>query len=518
MTDQISIVNFTTPGTTGNFDVTSSSITDTVQAVIFLWNYDTADASTDDNGIHGMSFVADDGTQLSAEVTHAITLRALDNKTATTDICDSFKSTGPGTKTLIACPIVGTSTALDIICNYVGMISGGIRLNAATVTGGATTKCTAIIIAGTSRAYSSQIATTTSSAHEDVGSGANRFQADLIIFSGDDGAYGAPTRSNRLVMNTGFAISGSQVGATSGWASASPTDGDGEVTTATIATMDTSRGQARVTIGIDSTGFNHQLTTGAGSPDMMYLAIKFASAHRFKVGNFAIPASSGDLTLATGFPVSFAFGHSSLFSATDTFTDGAEPSGAGRFVWTPSTARAWSICQKENVTLSPAATDTAMRQDSLAALTLDQNKAVAHSATFKSNGNSGPVLTFSTANAGFLTGIFIGPVEQDETISVSETSQLVFSSIQVAETISITESSKVAISAFQANETVSISEGAAFVGSSIFGETVTITESFLLLRTSGTAITADRRGGTTQALAIEGGTVEAWAELGTTAG
>ena len=424
MADQVAVVEFQTPSSSGTFDITSGSLTDTVMGAVVLFSAEPS-ANDDANQAHaitGISFVASDGVA-EDEVTAGIATRSADALTST-QITRTAKFNGPTTKIVVGAPSDGsTSSTFQAQANFDSFIAGGLRLNAVTTT--TQVSGSALMFAGVTRAYAGLFSSSTSGGHEDTGGG-TQFQPDIVIFSISDGTFSGTGTFNVWGINSlGFAArSQAVVSSLLGWNNnADPSDADGAVRSALLQSMNTLGVFQDVTITIDSTGFNH--ISSVGTPDGCYLAIKFADSEtRYGAFNFPVAASAGLQSFSCGFLPRAVLGMSQLITTEDSQTDGL--GGFGRSMFTDSAARAYAASSQDGLTVSVGTPSVAKTlQSDAALLTLANDATLAQKATLSGFTGSGFTLNFSTASAaGLFTCLAIGvdfpPIVQNETVEVSE--------------------------------------------------------------------------------------------------
>ena len=503
MTDQMAVVTFTSPTTATTLDITSTQITETFSAAILIFSKETTDDANNTHGVMGIGFIAPD----NADSTESLFDVSLCTQMKDADVLRPRVNTNHSTAASIKANHGDAVGTIDIQAVYSASISGGVRLSFTTVAAGPIqTKGVAILFAGLSRASSGTLGATLAGVHESVGNSASgRYTPDVVVFLASDGTLNADHVDAAPTL--GFALNNAALSQVSAYVNTEdvtePTDSDGAVRSAKCAEHFTGGrvDQTAAITSFDATGFN--IAASGNTVNATYLALKFSSAMRLAVANLALPSSSGIATYTDpGFAPKIVFGMSTLITSLDTLTDGATAAVAGFSAFSPTNARAYAVHHKEGINI-PAGGNTSAhtRQGDYAALLMDHTGTLTHQATWSAATTSGFQLNFSTATAaGFLTALMIGPFESDETVS-------------------ITESSIVEVSAFQANETVGISEGVTVYGTTtVFGEIVNILDGLVLDTTAIVPIFADRLGGTAQALAIQGETVESGAEMGTTAG
>jgi hypothetical protein len=443
--DQVAAATFVSSnGTT--FDITSLSLTDTVMAAALLYSAETTDDANQAEAITGVSFVADDGVS-AGETTCGMATRSDDGNTAT-QRANVFKFTGPGTKVAILAPSDGTGNTYQIRSDYNAFITNGLRLTNVTTT--SSTKGVALMFAGVSRAYCGLVSGTTSpGTAEDVGGAGNTFEPDLVIFTGSDGNFtGLPSLLNWGIQSLSFAVNdgtNKHRGSLLGWNDGSdPSDADGIVSTTSIPSMNTVGAFQTVTIAFTSTGFT--ATSPAGSPDMAYLAIKFADPDtRFDCFNFSIAASTGDQSFSCGFLPRAVIGMSQLITSEDTQTDGL--GGFGRCIFTESVSRAIAASSQDGIANVSAGTPANAKtyQSDSALVTLANNNTLAHKATLSSFSGSGFTLNFTTAaSAGLFTCLVIGidlpAVVANDTVGIADpTIAFLNNFLTVSDTIDLSE-------------------------------------------------------------------------------
>lgn len=442
MADQFAIATQTTPASPGTLDITSGDITETVKAAIFFFGANTNDGSISNHGCLGVGMWANDGESGSpgGESFGSCWSRGLAGVTSVTDTVSQKSLTFMRTVERDATPLT------DMEINAITAISGGVRLTFATTT--SQCKITAVLIAGSARTWHSQIASTTVSAHENTGAGgAGTFQPDFLVVTGSDGAFSASTDAN-FRGSLGFVVGSSHAGQYIDIDDGSdPTDADGRIDSTEIPFVNaTGRATQAVTFTIDSSGYNHQVTTGAGSPDCLVLAIKLASATAQKAcDNLAVSGSAGTQSFSVGFQPLLVVGSSSLMASEDADTDGGTAATIGHFAFTSSTARAYTACHQEGVAIAIGTPSVSKSfQGDFAVATLLHTGTMGQQATLSSMTSTGFDLSFSTATAGFLTVLAIGAGDQTIVQSDTETISddvlaLLFALLVTSDTVTIAE-------------------------------------------------------------------------------
>lgn len=444
MADQIAVVTFTTPASSGTLDITSGSITDTFNCAILIYTKYTTDDANQTHGVLGIGYVSTEAGDASNN--HTTSCVQFEDGIATSDT-----NTDHSLTTAIKANDGTGLASFPIQATYSAAISGGVRLSF-TVTGSVQAKCTAILFAGLSRSSIGNCSFNDSAAsHEDVGNaGVGYYQPDLLILSSSDNTVNSGHVNGRMAI--GFAVRTSPVQQVASYinvADGSTTgDTDGFIRSdccsgGFIGDRGVAMDRFRVT-SFDSTGFNAiaEDTGGLNSPQANYLAIKFSGAPNLAAKNVALTGSAGaQSTTAIGFQPQLVFGMSSLMTSLDTLIDGSTAGSAGYFAFTASYARAYSASHND-----PGTIVARTRQGDHAVLTLSQAAAVAQQASLTSMDASGFTLNFSTATAGYLTLLAIGAAA---TTSV------------IAETETIADQSVVFLSrTLVLDETVTISDGA----------------------------------------------------------
>lgn len=418
MVDQIAVVTFTTPASTGTFPVTSPLITETFNCAILIYSASNTDDSNTSGGCMGVGFVS---TEVggSADTDASSTVALQDAQTNTNAFQDE---SGGGTGQSIRASNPGVATT--VIAEFSAAIAGGVELNFTTTT--VRVNCTAILFAGLSRSSLGFDSPTDGGiSHEDVGNaGTGFFQPDCLIFLSSDTSIDAGGVQNGQ-PKIGFAVNpASGIQQVSAYTNidngTNPTAADGYYrsdccSAAFIGNRGVAMDRFQVT-SFDSTGYNAIAfdTGGANSPQAEYLAIKWSNASlvRMACANLAVAASTGNQTYNTfGFTPDLVFGMSHLMTVADTIdSTEANTCSAGYFVTGRFGSRAISVHHDHGHAISGGSpTDANTRQGDHAVLTLTGLGAVAHQASWVGGSSSGGfILNYSTAaQAGTLTALGI---------------------------------------------------------------------------------------------------------------
>lgn len=398
--DQAAIVTQTTPGSPGTQDYTSGSITETVKAAILLFGHSTTDGANTAHAAIGIGFWANDG-DAGSESFGGVYGLALNGRTTTT-----FSRDFQGLNEIVTAELDATPL-IDVDITAISAISGGIRITFSTTS--ATIKLTVVILAGLSRAYHSAIATTTTLTHENAGS-TTQFRPDCLVLFGCESGFALPKDDLNIAL--GFKIDGgSQVGAGIKIEDGTdPTDADGRVDSDNCAYINPVADALQATTHtIDATGYDHQLTTGTGSPDTGVLCLKFSGDVQLAADNVAIAASGASQSISVGFQPILVIGMATLLAAEDTTTSDSTVSAVGLFAFTSSAARAYTASHQIQAVINASTPSVATsRQDDKALLMLDHTGTVVWEATATMT-STGFDLSFSTrTSAGFITFLAIG--------------------------------------------------------------------------------------------------------------
>jgi hypothetical protein len=425
LAEQFAIVTVDTPtGGTTTVDITSGSISQDVKSAIFIYGHSTTNSTMMDHGCLGIGMWADDQETNSpgTEYFGSMYTRGLDGVTSTTDT-RSLKSL------LSIHTIESDSTpVVDMRITGIAVISGGLRLTLSTNT--IAVSITAIMFAGQARSWVSQIGSGVSSAHENTGGAGNTFQPDMLIVFGGESGFGASLQ-NDFYPQLGFVVGSTHAGAAIRIDRGSdPTDAYGQVDGTEIPFIDpTSFIYTGVTFTIDSSGYNHQLTTpstGSLSPDTLVMAIKFASSLSLFTDNLALSGSSPQ-SFSCGFQPMLVLGMATRMLAEGSFSNDTTCGSAGYFAFDDSTARAYSGCHKVNATIAAPPNDSVSQsaQGDFAVLCLDHDGAGYVASSSWAMDSDGFTLTFSDTGTGFLTFLAIGGADQtivcNETMVVTDT-------------------------------------------------------------------------------------------------
>jgi hypothetical protein len=423
VTDQIAVVEFTTPASPGTLPITSPDITEAFSAAILIFTRETSDGTNNNHGVLGIGFIGVDGVQgevslqcaISCSLEHGLTA-GQDNDTARSQAACVLATDG------------SSSGGLDIVAEYDSAVAGGFVLDFTTTDVQA--KCTAIIFAGLSKAAAG--ACTFSDAgetHEEVGAAADQFEPDVVIFRSSDNVVNGATPNGTLAL--GFATNTDaiqQVSAYVNWDDRiDPTDSDGFLRSdcasgGFIGDRGVAMDRFQVT-SFDATGFNGiAIDTGDGnSPQANYLALKFSTPVHLACANLAVSASTGAQDFTVGFPPRLVLGMSTLMTTLDTLIDGATASAAGYFVTGELGERAYTVHNREDLNLNPTTSDAHTRQEDVGVLTYEHTGSIAQRATWDQALTSGFRLNFSVATAGYLTALAIGFFEVDtETVEIAD--------------------------------------------------------------------------------------------------
>ena len=435
MADQVAIVTQTITGT-GNFDFTDVTLTATVKAAYFIFARSNTDTTITAHGCLGVAMWANDG-----EVNSPGSSPLSSNYFRCLDAVNTADARGFKDNAGLSITENDNAPATDIIATGITAITNGVRMAIGTNSVPTSVKITAVIFAGIARAWAqSPVTVTTTSGHTDTGGASHQFQPDILIFSGSDGGFGASNDNLRMAL--GFVVGSVHSGAYCDACDRGthPTDADGRVDGTALPYINaTGRATQLVTITIDSTGFNRQVTTGAGSPDLSVLAIKFSEPFHAFTDNVAVSSSTGNQTFTTTFKPRIVLGMSTLLTTENADTDGATAATSGFFVFDQHAQRAYSAGAQEGVTVGNNAASKSIQGNFAVATILDTGGATAQQATFVSMNATSFTLNFSAAQTGFLTllALEFGSI-------VSDTEQLTDSTainmgLQLPETEQLTE-------------------------------------------------------------------------------
>jgi hypothetical protein len=421
--DEFAVVEFTTPATAITFDITSPKLTGTVKAGIFFVTNTGTDDSDVPMGIMGVGMHADDGVDVPTNPQGAISSRITGARTTT----QLTRQAQHNTAVISVLEDGSTSTGQSVICTHSAYIAGGVRLEATDVSGGQV-KGFAVLFAGTARASVDSAAFSGTQATETTG-GSTPFTPDLVVFAGGDGSFGGPSVGNTARVNLGFLSASGVKGHSCVWPNnVDPSDADGYVGSGVYPSSDSTATAQLSTLSIVTDGFQHQLTSGSGTPNPKYLALKFTDDIQISIQNLTAPGSTGAQAFSTGFKPLVAMGMSSLMTSEDTATDGATASVAGYFAFDDTQQRAQTIRSEEGLSITnPPVTATDTRQGDYGLLTYEHEGTVAQQAT-RTLTMSGFSLNFSAATAGLFTTLALGPADikavHDEAEGVTEACQL----------------------------------------------------------------------------------------------
>lgn len=421
MVDQIAVVTFTTPATTGTLDVTDPSITEAFSAAIILYSQFTGDSTDNANGMLGVGFIGVNG--LDTDSTRSF---------FTAFQCENGVASGQDVNTMRALNIVIRASAgtnigpATIEAVYDSSVSGGFRLNFTTAS--AQTKATAIIFAGLTKAATGAASFTTVGGHESVGTGVDPFEPDLVIFRPSDDLLNTDSAGGvGGTMALGFATNTSPIQQVCAYVNVDelvdPTDADGYVSSdhCSVALNSTSRVTQRISItSFDSTGFNGIADTG--TPQANYLALKFSGAVTIGAVNESVAASTGSQSFTgLGFTPDLVFGISTLMTSLDTLTDGPTASCAGEFVTGVYGDRAYTAHNEEGLNIGGAVVTSAhTRHEDAGVLTYEHQGSVSQRGTWNGGVSGGFAINFSVADdAGYLTLLGI-QLEQTPLVAPSE--------------------------------------------------------------------------------------------------
>ncbi len=414
MTDQFAIVTQTTPAAPGTISFTSGSITQAVKAALFIFSAQTTDDSTADHGCLGIGMWANDGDG-GTETMACMFSRVLAGVAATD--ARMHQTTGSVVTTIErdAAPVI------DIATTAVTAVSGGVDVTFGTTA--AQIKVTALLFAGLSRTFVSQVAADGTLRTETCGATVS-FRPDVLIVFGSEGGF-TGTKDD-FNMSVGFVVDG---GATAGSTvdfdrGTNPMDADGRVDGVQLPYIRQGTGGTlqSVAMSMVSTGYQYQLTSGGvNSPDLSVMALKFSNARTCVADNLTAPSGTGTTAFSLGVAAELVIGMSSLITSENSTTDGPTAATAGLFAFNSTTARAYTGSRHEGT----AGTTSKQRQSDRAVLTLDHDGAIAQEATVASMGGNGFSLSFSTATSGLLSVLAIGAssqsIIQTENEQVSET-------------------------------------------------------------------------------------------------
>jgi len=545
MVDQMDIVTFDTPISNTLVNVTSSKITEPFSAAILIFSHEQTDSADNAHGVLGIGFIGIDGA-LSPEVGMAFQMA---NARTATPLARSLHYNATTSPTRCIKGPIGTNIlTLHIEATYNASIAGGVQLNFTLVdaTGGPSggpvrTKCTAILFAGLARAATGSATSSTLGVHEDVGVSPTFFQPDVLFFLSSDGSLNTTSIADG-VPNLGLAVRGG--GQITSYVNVDdvtePTDADAAVLSNKAWMISTRTAGAlnliTASIAIDSTGFT--ATSSSGSPDTVYLALKFSGVYRAAVANLAVAAATGEQTFTDfGFTPGVVFGMGTALTTLDTATDGATASVAEFFAIGPSVSRAYTVHHEEGINITnPPVSSAHTRQEDVAELLYNHTGTVVRRATWAGPATNGFKLNYSTASqAGLLTamGLALGLTTSDTEqvsdlsainvgLATTDTERLTDSvvisgtgNMIAADTEQLSDQGAMAVG-LAISETEQISDSVAFEAKMVLVDVETITD-FVVLEAApiGPPVAADPFGWTYGGGAERGGAFQAGAVKGT---
>lgn len=407
MVDQIDVITFSTPLTTGLTNlVVSPNITETVKAVLFFWNADTTESSDINHGNVGMGACTSNDSGGTADEYAYATQGSNANRT-TTDY-NTVRSATSGANA--ACIVItsGTSPAsVQSQAQFDSVIAGGVRVNFTVAS--ASIRVTAVIFAGISDAAVKRISTAGS---EDIGT-TPFFSPDCVIFFGGGG--GAGTSSTDLSTSLGFAVNSSPIQQVSMSLShddaVATSDADAEV--ATDDGFCNFQGTRVIKHGnitsFDSTGFDW--TAPDGTITSMLLALKFSDPTKVRLAcaAMATPGSAGVTAFNSfGFTPDVVIGALSPMTSIDTQVNGAAAGAMGFFVTGRYGSSGISVHGQEGLLNSPAAPYNTHNRSEDALICYEHTGTIAQRATWAGgSGAGGFSLNFSAAASGYMVALGI---------------------------------------------------------------------------------------------------------------
>lgn len=398
MSDQLAIVTQAaiTGGGPGQ-DFTDPSITDATTFVIWTATGATAADTNTDDAIMSIGFSDAHGNNVGLCWTADDAVATSDLQTQASTDHSVLIRTGAGTA--------------DGHAQVSAMIAGGATLTWTDLPAVARL-ISAVIGAGFSDAQCGRFAATTTPGNETVG-----FQADFIIFAsgGNTAAIGEGTANADAEPSFGVVVRTDLVQKSiyNEWnqTGAGTTDADSIIETAFAAGEILNGAKTGVSItAIGATTFTRVAENATTTPDVIYLAVKFARPRQVAaiIESFAGTTGFQSFTQA-GFPAYFVFGGANLLTATDTLTDGATASTFAQIMALPGVQRSHTIRHQEGI--SPP-TDATSRSSANPLVLYDHLGNVATQAAFVSADAQGFTWNFSSATAGTMVLLVIGAPPQ----------------------------------------------------------------------------------------------------------
>lgn len=404
MVDQFAVVEFTTPATATNLEITSPDITEPFSAAIFIVSASTTDSSDSTHGQLSVGFCTANGSSGSpgSSCGHQMEsgVSTIDNGTQ--------NNYGAGTPDVISVPL-GTAVATQVIsARFSAAVSGGVRLlfDTTTVQG----KGVALLFAGLSESAVNEYGASTSEEQVTVpASGGGQFQPDAIIWLTHDHPGGSPFEAEAQ-PNLGFSVrDGSSV--VNRCAFLNLDDGGTTVNADGAVRNDASFGWLNLTTraaeygGVtefNATGFKAQANASIVTS---WLALKFSGTTTAGTEAMSVAASTGTQALSgLGTSPEVVFGMATRLTSTNTLVDGSDAAAFGYFMFSTAEAKAYTSRFRRTT-----ATEASTRQEDAALLLYNNAGSVVQRATLASLDADGFSLSFSVGSeAGTILAIGFG--------------------------------------------------------------------------------------------------------------
>jgi hypothetical protein len=415
VTDQWSVLKFTTRSGTGTQDLTFSGITETPQALVLIWGSTTNEDTSETPARMGVALFSLDTNAIAGGETGGASTTLIRHAQAT-----PAGATGAGNEDVILL-CTDASSGFDIVAVLDSVIAGGVRLSFTTVASGVEIDVTAILFAGSAMRTYGGVASTTSTtpAQVDVGGAGTEFQPDLLITTSSFQGLDAAARTEIPSAGLGFVTALAQKVTHVNWRGGTePSEVDGVVRSdrGGAGFFGLSRPECGHVFALNADGFT-VAGTNTTATRSRFLAIKFGDTQQIAALNLAISGSATDQDFTTGFSPTLLIGCSSLMASQDTQTEDETASAVGYFITGPLGSRATTVREEEGLTGVSAVSG---RQGDDALLTYNHLGAVAQRASWVSALATGFRLNFSTATAGHMTVLAIGPVAQLAVVSETE--------------------------------------------------------------------------------------------------
>lgn len=440
MVDQFAVVEFTTPATATNLEITSPSITEPFSCAVFIVSASTTDSSDSTHGQLSIGFCTANGSSASqgSSCGHQLEsgVSTIDNGTQ--------NNYGAGTPDVISVPL-GTAVATQVIAaKFSAAVSGGVRLNFGTTT--VQGKGVALLFAGLSDSACNNVSVTTTEAQVNVAaSGGGQFQPDALIWLTHDHPGGSAFEAEAQ-PNLGFSVRNGSA-AINRCAFINMDDGGTTVNTDGAVRTDAAFGWLNLTTRVaeyggvtefNATGFKAQANASVVAS---WLAIKFSGTVTAGTEAMSVAASTGTQALTgLGTAPEVVLGMATRLTSQDTLVDGSDAAAFGYFMFTSAEARAYSSRFRRTTT-----TEASTRQEDAALLLYNNTGSVVQRASLVTLDGDGFSLSFSVGSeAGTIVAIGFGGGTQtavsDDTERVSDGSILnLISYLVLGDTVALSD-------------------------------------------------------------------------------